>query len=43
MALLMARLKLIREERRALCGVAGILCCLAVVEVDYLEHIHSDG
>ena len=39
----MALLKLIREERGALGGFAGILCCLVAVEVDYLELIHSDG
>jgi len=43
MALLMARLKLIREEREALRLFAGILCCLTAVEVDYLELIHNDG
>ncbi|GEM_PF-5661131 len=43
MALLVPPLKLIREERGALCSITGILCCLAAVEVDYLELIHSDG
>lgn len=43
MALLMAPLKLIRDERGALRLFAGILCCLGAVEVDYLKLIHSDG
>lgn len=43
MALLKGPLKLIREERGALCRFTGILCCRFAVEVDYLELIYNDG